>query len=419
MLLLAALAPLALVAAAVDVSRAAAADPVPGGERRIRRLESLAKQCKFTLGNQRFDLCPVLDGNDGGWSFKSERKTPPTVTTSSYRISLQGPLKKDENAPQHEQCMWLGPTPPPPGNATELTGVPPQCPPGTWICQIITNRRPAHPDEEERVLQTVPIAGAMELKNITKYYPGVNITAQLAPSRPHMLADAPGMLPGMLTAQHADVLHVRLHGGYYVYGPQKADLQFICDHGVDEPSAPSYGWYWNGTHTFNWRTKHACGTRLPPPAGTVTATRPGGPAPTSDPTTEPPEDTPPSDDEELPDKELADGRPFGGRTTRSMMVLLLSSFTAVLALAYVAWFPPPRVRQAVSRFVKAHPRLARWRVGERVLMRWAYEDLEMDDGYGYGEGEEDVMVNFAAMPEEGIPLKPSPRLGGVSGYGAA
>ncbi len=31
-----------------------------------------------------------------------------------------------------------------------------------------------------------------------------------------------------------DVLHVRLHGGYYVYGPQKADLQFICDHGVDE-----------------------------------------------------------------------------------------------------------------------------------------------------------------------------------------
>ncbi|KAI0826676.1 hypothetical protein BC628DRAFT_251281 [Trametes gibbosa] len=380
MLLLAALAPLVLVAVAIDVPRAAAADP-PGHEHKFRKLESLAQQCKFTLGGQQFDLCPILHGNDGGWSLESERKTPPTVTTSSYRISLQGPLKKVENTPQHEQC-----------------------PPGTWICQIITNRRPAHPSEESRVLQTVPVAGAMDLKNITEYYPGVNITAQLAPSRQE-------------DAKH-EVLHVRLHGGYYVYGPQKADLQFICDHGVDEPSSPSYAWYWNGTHTFNWRTKHACGKQLSPPARTITATGPGGPSPTSDQPLESPGDTPPTEDEGLPDKELADARPLGGRTTRSMMILLLSSFTAVLVLAYVAWFPPPRVRQAVSRLMKAHPRLTRFRVGERVLMRWAYEDLEMDDGFGYGEGEEDVMVNFTAQAEEGIPLKPSPRLGGVSTYGA-
>ena len=58
------------------------------------------------------------------------------------------------------------------------------------------------------------------------------------------------------------------------------------------------------------------------------------------------------------------------------------------------------MRRAVSRFVKAHPRLARFRVGERVLVRWAYEDLELEEGgYGMGgvgsgaDGEEDVMVS--------------------------
>ena len=32
----------------------------------------------------------------------------------------------------------------------------------------------------------------------------------------------------------ARVLHVRLHGGHYMYGPQKADFQFLCDRDVDE-----------------------------------------------------------------------------------------------------------------------------------------------------------------------------------------
>ncbi len=146
------------------------------------------------------------------------------------------------------------------------------------------------------------------------------------------------------------------------------------------------------------------------------------PTPTAGAPAGPPDDAPPDDDEGIPDKseqDLADGHPLLGRTPRQTLVLLLSSFTAVLALVYVACVPPARVRQAVSRFRKAHPRLARFRVGERVLMRWAYEDLEMEDGYGYGEGEEDVMVNYAPEVEEGIPLKPSPRLGGFAGYGAA
>lgn len=31
-----------------------------------------------------------------------------------------------------------------------------------------------------------------------------------------------------------DVLHIRLHGGYYVDKGQIADLQFTCDHSAEE-----------------------------------------------------------------------------------------------------------------------------------------------------------------------------------------
>ncbi|KAI0330635.1 hypothetical protein GY45DRAFT_1323368 [Cubamyces sp. BRFM 1775] len=365
-----------LAGATTTLVTTAAADP-PDPAKKFRRLESLTKQCKFGLGGLWFDLCPILEGNDAGWTFELVRKTPPTITTTSYSIRLRGPLEKDENTPQHEQC-----------------------PPGTWICSIVTNRRPFHKEEEPRVLQTVPIAGAMNLPNITRYYPGVNITAQLAPPRQEP------------EAKH-DVLHIRLHGGFYVYGPQKADIQFVCDHDVEEPTSPTFAWAWNGTHTFQWRTKHACGKQTS--RGTMTATMPAKPTSTvpADPIED---DSPPT---ETPEDLTNDGRGIAGRMSRSLLVLVLSSFTALLVLAYVAWCPPARVRQYVTRFMKAHPRLARFRVGERVLMRWAYEDLELVDEYGYGEGEEDVMVNFAPDADlEGIPLKPSPRHGGRTGYGA-
>ncbi|RDX54436.1 hypothetical protein OH76DRAFT_1397733 [Lentinus brumalis] len=363
MFLLAALALLVLL-----VQLAWAADTTPST---TRRLGKLVGNCAFSIGNHNFDLCPVLDGNEGGWKVEFERRTPPTVTKTSYRIDLKAPLKKDEALPGHEQC-----------------------PDGTWICQTISNRRPRHEDEEARVLQVVPVAGAMHLPNITRYRPGVNITAQYVAPR---------------NDPNNRVLHVRLHGGYYVYGAQHADFQFVCDRGVDEPTAPTYSWTWNGTHTFQWRTRHAC------------ASMTAKPVPTKD--RPPPQDsdedeTSPPPDEDEPE-ELVDGHPFSGRTARSMMILLLSSCTAVVTLAYLVWHPPPRVRQYVTRFVKAHPRVGRWRVGESVLLRWAHEDFEMGDDFG--EGEEDTMVNFASEEEagEGIPLKPSPRKGRWPNYGTA
>lgn len=76
-----------------------------------------------------------------------------------------------------------------------------------------------------------------------------------------------------------------------------------------------------------------------------------------------------------------------------------------------------RLRSKVQGYLKSHPSLLRFRVGENVLVRWAHEDLELD------ESEEDVMVNATAAnytaDDEQIPLKPSPRMGSITGYGTA
>ncbi|KAI0701711.1 autophagy-related protein 27-domain-containing protein [Earliella scabrosa] len=373
------LAALAVLVLAVQLARAEAAD-APPHEHKLKRLKNLVDECAFTVAGTSFDLCPVVNGNEVGWTVKTERRTPPTVTATEYRIDLKAPLKKDGEVPGHEQC-----------------------PDGTWICQIISNRRPRHEDEEPRVLQVVPVAGALNLRNITRYHPGVNVTAELAPAR-----DKPG--------SQAEVLHVRLHGGYYVYGTQRADFQFLCDLSVDEPSSPSYSWTWNGTHTFQWRTKHACGSRLAEPV-------PHKDAPASDDDDDagtPPPDAGDGDGDGSGEQELVNESPLHGRAVRSAAILLLSSCTAVATLAYLAWHPPACVR----RFVKAHPRLGRFRVGERVLVRWAYEDLEMEEEIGYAGGEEDTMVNFGPPADleeagEGIPLKPSPRKGRWMSYGTA
>lgn len=109
MMLLPALVPLVL-AASLNLA-AAAADPSSGKDSafKFRRLESLTKQCKFTLGGQQFDLCPVLEGNEGGWTTEIERKTPPTVTKTSYQIALQGPLAKDKDAAKYDQVSRRDP----------------------------------------------------------------------------------------------------------------------------------------------------------------------------------------------------------------------------------------------------------------------------------------------------------------------
>lgn len=70
-------------------------------------LHTLKKSCQFTLGNRRFDLCPVFEGNEGGWSVAYDRQTPPTVTKTEYKISFAGALKKSKKVPSHEQVRQV------------------------------------------------------------------------------------------------------------------------------------------------------------------------------------------------------------------------------------------------------------------------------------------------------------------------
>lgn len=70
-------------------------------------MDALARRCQFTLGNRRFDLCPVVEGKEEGWTVVSERPTPPTVTKVEYRISFRGPLKTTKWSPHDEQVRCL------------------------------------------------------------------------------------------------------------------------------------------------------------------------------------------------------------------------------------------------------------------------------------------------------------------------
>ncbi|OCH88027.1 hypothetical protein OBBRIDRAFT_758909 [Obba rivulosa] len=338
-----------------------------------RSIKNIIDECNFSVGNQTFDLCPVISGNEGGWIIESERRTPPTITKTVYQIGLKEKLEVDESKPKHEQCFD-----------------------GTFICMTVINHRPLHKDEDPRVLQVVPIAGRLP-RNLTQdehghgdYYPGLNFTVGMAPSR---------------SDPRHDVLHLIVHGGYYDYRQQKADIQFICDHDAEEPTNPTPYYTWNGTTVFRWRTKQACTHDKPtkrPPSKEPPAT--GPPAP----------DEPPADDDE---QDLVDPDAQSRYSRRKLMATFGTSACMIFVVLYLLYFPPRALRRRVSSFVKTHPALQRFRVGERVLVRWAYEDL------GFEDGEEDVMVNAAgnaAELEEQIPLKPSPRMkNGVTHYGSA
>ena len=83
------------------------------------------------------------------------------------------------------------------------------------------------------------------------------------------------------------------------------------------------------------------------------------------------------------------------------------SRVAVFAVAYLIYSPPRPLRRRVQQFLKAHPALLRFRVGEGVLVRWAHEDVlleDIEDEATVVHGDDAHFVN----EEEQIPLKPSP-----------
>lgn len=67
--------------------------------------ESLVKSCDFRIGGHHFKLCPMFEG-DWKSRFKYlqwEEQTPPTVTKTTYKMSLGGPLRVNNTLPEHEQ----------------------------------------------------------------------------------------------------------------------------------------------------------------------------------------------------------------------------------------------------------------------------------------------------------------------------
>ncbi|KIY67556.1 hypothetical protein CYLTODRAFT_375893 [Cylindrobasidium torrendii FP15055 ss-10] len=199
--------------------------------------------CSFELDNFAFDLCPLVRGRNA-IALNVEEDTPPTKTTSRYSISVDGSLIRDRTLPK------------------DLT-----CPDDTWICLEVSNTRPNRPSEPERITQIVPIAIGSKLVPKAKF--GIK--------RHESDVHAP--------------LRVILHGGTYTGRRQKALFEFVCDHDA-EPSSPTFAWSFNGTHAFDWRSKHACGELI---SGTPTK---GGPETQ-------PDDQPPQD----PDKDSGELSP--------------------------------------------------------------------------------------------------------------
>jgi len=400
--------------------------------------------CEFAVDGYSFNLCPILqlpkDKGTGIRRIWKKEDTPPTTTWTSYSLSLRGQLPVNDSIPRTDQC-----------------------PEGTWVCKIVRNARG---DQKPSIIQIVPIAGTYKLvgdhtdDHRREKREGMNITARMSPRKRR-------------SAPHPD-LNFIMTGGMYAGKNQSAILSFVCDNDAEEPSKADFGWQFGGYHVFEWRTKHACATKVD------AAPAPDAPN-TPDPTPETPDDNIPADqgggggqssddgqDLTLPDNNLSYGRWRSG---------IFSVFIAILvsgALVYVLYSYSPRIRELADAYLPLPlyylsmlPRpssltlptfsspfkrpsrkgYTRFRPDERRLRSWAQEEGLEDDfaarapppargraagvGVNLGTGgEEDFMVGVgspvdAEEEDEEMPLAPSPRAfaaqGGrsVKSYGSA
>ncbi|KAJ6539576.1 hypothetical protein B0H19DRAFT_365333 [Mycena capillaripes] len=194
---------------------------------------------------------------------------------------------------------------------------------------------------------------------------------------------------------------------------------------ANQPTSPEFSWRYNGTHTFSWRTKHACPRALPPGA-------PGPPPeePDTDPPAQPPVD---------PDADVEDRAPISNPASPSLLFVLfwislsvsfklstLSTDTAfyrsLFALRMLYPFLSRWGRRLALRFSKAPPSRSSMRKGFRpspsILVRWAaeenLEEYDIDEGFTRGFSER----NFSDGEE--TPLTPNSKATFVaSQYGSA
>lgn len=84
-------------------------------------------------------------------------------------------------------------------------------------------------------------------------------------------------------------------------------------------------------------------------------------------------------------------------------------------IGFIIYNPPRAMRRAVSAYLKGHPSWLGFRVSEGVLVRWAHEEIDLDDGDEVVDGDD---VSTFVDEDEYIPLKPSPRKIGHISYGS-
>ncbi|KAJ6515647.1 autophagy-related protein 27-domain-containing protein [Mycena sanguinolenta] len=310
--------------------------------------------CNFTLDSLEFDLCPLYMFSGKSTSISFDEETPPTLNTNRYDFGA--PLKRDTQLPAEAQC-----------------------PEGTWICLTVENTRPNHESEPMRIIKVIPVAREQGLN------PKAKMLNKVQPDDLH------------------EPLQVILHGGLYRHQSQMASFEFHCDHNLDEPTQPKLSWQWNGTHTFTWRTKHACARALPP--GTP------GPRP-KEPDPDPPAKPPDNPDSDIDDREPTT-HPWAVWT---FFVVLFWISIAVVGLRFLYPFLSRWGRALPSRLSRARNPMARttgFRPSAVSLVQWAREEApeeyDTDDVFmhGFSDGEE-------------TPLTPNSKASfAVSQYGSA
>lgn len=68
------------------------------------QLDSLVQQCNFMVDGITFNLCPLFSTQEQRvWAAPWTRDTPPTVTSSWYKFSIDGPIPRNESRPASMQ----------------------------------------------------------------------------------------------------------------------------------------------------------------------------------------------------------------------------------------------------------------------------------------------------------------------------
>ncbi|KAJ6555144.1 hypothetical protein DFH09DRAFT_574038 [Mycena vulgaris] len=199
-----------------------------------------------------------------------------------------------------------------------------------------------------------------------------------------------------------------------------ARVQFFCDPQADL-GKPTLLRVEEMLHVFAWRTKYAC-----EPSRSALHTLD---AEADEP---PPNDT--SDPNEDSEQLLESDRQRKSRRSTAIIFLIISIF--ITSICIISYKYPNRFNLLMSEHIKPifhrlsldnFPRISipssLKPAGEGRLVRWAHEDLELDedlmvngsDAYGDAYDEPDE------VGDESIPLRPSPRKGGraLKNYGSA